>query len=328
MLPMPAAEPFDSREYAFDVSWDGVRALASIDQGRVRLWGRDLSDMTARYPEVHALTELAPDGTIVDGELIATDADGGPDALAMQARQHAPAGQTLQNLIAAHPVTYVVYDLLYLKGRSMMKEPLARRRARMYESIRSAGRIYVMEPVASDGLALFDAARDKGLEGVIAKRLESPYRPGQQHPDWLQIDMVRRQDFAVMGFLPSAGNRLLEALIVGTYDGRSFQACGRVVGGFDKQMSVQLRKSLDALPAVLPPGDGRWSDDQLCWVKPTLVVNVKFSEWDQSGQLRFPIFNALKSGIAAEECFRAPVIQPPDLGVVPRVDIQLPRLPI
>jgi bifunctional non-homologous end joining protein LigD len=327
MLPMPASEPFDSPEYAFDVAWEGVRALASIDAGEVRLWGRDLSDLTNRYPEVQELAAAAPAETIVDGELIVSDIDGRPDAVALETRQHARQ-EAVTRAAAAHPVTYVVYDLLYLRGRPLLKEPLVRRRPRMFEAIRSSGRIYVVEPVAHDGLALYDAAREKGLDGVVAKRLDSPYRTGQRHPDWLQIDAVRRQDFAVMGFIPAAGDRLLEALIVGTYDGRSFQPAGRVVGGFDPAVSVRLRRLLDALASAPGQPDPRWADERICWVKPKTVVNIKFSEWGRHGLLRFPIFSGLKPEIAPEECTRAAVVDPPGPVRPRRVDIALPRLPI
>ena len=327
MLPMPAADPFDSPDYGFDVAWDGVRALASVDRGDVRLWGRDLSDVTDRYPEVLELAALAPSESIVDGELIVTDVDGRPDADALEARQHV-SPDTIAHVAAAHPVTYVIYDALYLAGRSMLKEPLVRRRARLADAIASRGRIYVVEPVSGDGLAFFDAAREKGLEGVVAKRFDSPYRAGQRHPDWLQIDAVRRQDFVVMGFIPQGGDRLLEALIVGTFDGRTFQPAGRVVGGFDAASSIRLRKHLDALPPAMAPGLPRWGDDRVCWVKPGVVVNIRFSEWDREGQLRFPIFNGLKSGVLPEECVRAAMVEPPEPARPHRVEIQLPRLPI
>jgi len=264
----------------------------------------------------------------VDGELIVTDADGRPDPFALESRQHALTADTVRSAAAGQPVTYVVYDLLYLRGRSMLKEPLVRRRPRMVDAIHSSGRIYVVEPVANDGLAFFDAAREQGLEGVIAKRFDSPYRAGQRHPDWLQIDAVRRQDFAVLGFITQAGDRLLDALIVGTYDGRTFQPAGRVVGGFDRAMSIRLRKALDGLPATAPPQDPRWSDDRICWVQPAIVVNVRFSEWDRQAQLRFPIFNGLKHEVAPQECTWTPVVEPPEPAPRHRVEIPLPRLPI
>jgi bifunctional non-homologous end joining protein LigD len=326
MLPMPAAEPFDSTQYCFDVAWDGVRALASIDGGQVRLWGRDLRDLTDRYPEVQALAELAPAGTMVDGELIASDHDGRPDRVALELRQQAPSVDPVGAVVP--PVTYVIYDLLYLRGRSTLKEPLERRRPRMSEAIRSSGRIYVVEPVAEDGLALFEAARDKGLEGVVAKRFDSPYRPGQRHPDWLQVDAVRKQDFVVLGFVPQIGARLLEALIVGVFDGRAFRPVGKVVGGFDRAASIRLRKLLDALPSAAPTDDARWSDDGIFWVMPRIVVSIKFSEWDQKGQLRFPIFNSLKPDVSPQQCVRGAVVDPPLSRQTRRAEIHLPQLPI
>ena len=328
MLPMTAAAPFDSTDYAFDVAWDGVRALASVERGQVVLWGRTLQDLTGRYPEVQVLANLLPPETIVDGELIVTDPEGRPDAVALASRQQATRPEAVARAAAAHPVTYVVHDLLYLRGRSWLREPLLRRRPRLNGLLQSSGRIYVVEPVADDGLAFFDAAREKGLEGVIAKRFDSPYRAGQRHPDWLLIEAVRRQDFVVIGFIPEAGDRLLGALIVATYDGRTLRPAGRVVGGFDTATSVGLRKALDALTSCSAPDDPRWTDEAICWVQPKIVVAVKFSEWDLKGQLRFPIFSEVRREVAPEECVRTPMVEPP-LRSRPRlVDIQLPRLPL
>lgn len=326
MLPMPTAEPFDSSQYCFDVAWDGIRVLAWIAGGEVRLWGRDLADLTDRYPEAQALAGLAPEGTMVDGELIVSDPDGRPDPAALELRRQTAAAASFGPVAPA--VTYVLYDLLYLRGRSMLKEPLERRRPRMAEAIRSSGRVYVVEPVAEDGLALFEAAREKGLEGVIAKRFDSPYRPGQRHPDWLQVDAVRKQDFAVLGFIPQAGAHLLEALIVGVFDGRAFRPVGKVVGGFDRAASIRLRKSLDALPAATAPDDSRWADERTCWVLPQTVVNIKFSEWDQKGQIRFPIFNALKPDVSPQQCVRGAVLDPPLSAKPHRAEVHLPQLPI
>src|SRR5438309_5729824 len=328
MLPMAAAAPFDSADYAFDVAWDGVRALASVDRGRVGIWGRTLLDLTGRYPEVQVLADLLPPETIVDGELIVTDPEGRPDSVALARRQQAARPEAVARVAAAHPVTYVVHDLLYLRGRSWLKEPLVRRRPRLNEALQSSGRIYVVEPVADDGLAFFDAAREKGLEGVVAKRFDSPYRAGRRHPDWLAIDAVGRQDFAVMGFIPEAGDHMLEALIVATYDSRGFQPAGRVGGGFDSATSRRMRRMLDALPTAAAPDDARWADDRICWIKPEMVVGVKFSEWDHNGQLRFPIFSGLKPEVSAEECVRTAMVEPPEPGRSRPTEIPLPRLPI
>src|ERR1700704_2388125 len=213
-----------------------------------------------------------------------------------------------------------------MRGKSLMKEPLVRRRPKVFQSIRSTGRIYVVEPVAGDGLAFFEAAKENGLGGVVAKRFDSPYRAGQRHPDWLLIEAARRQDFAVAGFIPQAGDHLLEALIVATYDGRQFQPAGRVVGGFDALASTRMRRALDGLPSASPPQDPRWSDDRICWVEPRIVVAVKFSEWDRNGQLRFPIFSGLRPEVSPRGGVRPAMVEPPEPAQPRRVDIQLPRL--
>ena len=328
MLPMPAAEPFDSHEYAFEVAWHGIRALARIDRGQVRLWGRDLRDLTGRYPEVQALAAIAPAETIVDGELIVADGEGRPDNVALEKRQQAANLEAVARAVAAQPVTYVVYDLLYLAGRSMLKLPLLRRRPRLSETIRSSARIYVVEPVADDGLALFDAAQERGLEGIVAKRYDSPYRPGQRHPDWLAVEAVRRQDFAVIGYIPQASDRLLEALIIATYDGRGYQPAGRVGGGFDASTSKRLRKALDALASSAAPTDARWVDERIRWVQPRLVVGIRYSEWDGAGQVRFPIFSGLRPEVSPQECVRAAMFEPRHAAGPRLLDVQLPRLPI
>jgi len=255
-----------------------------------------------------------------------TDADGRPDGVALEARQQALRPETVARAAATHPATYVVYDLLYMRGKSFMKEPLVRRRPKVYQSIASTGRIYVVEPVAKDGLAFFEAAKENGLGGVVAKRFDSPYRAGQRHPDWLLIEAARREDFAVVGFIPESGDHPLEALIVGAYDGRHFQPAGRVVGGFDTVASQRMRKMLDSLPNASAPHDPRWSDDRICWIEPRLVVAVKFSEWDRNGQLRFPIFSGLRPEVSPQECVRTAVVEPREPARPRRVDIQLPRL--
>ena len=327
MLPMPASNPFDSPNHAFEVAWDGVRALASVDGFEVQLWGRALRELTPQYPEVLALKDMLPAETVIDGELIVADVEGRPDLTALQEREHA-AGEAAARLAGVHPVTYVVYDLLYLRGRSLLREPWHRRQSRLHQLMASHGRIYVPEAMLGEGFAFFEAARDKGLEGIVAKKLDGSYHPGQRHPDWLLVQAVRREDFAVLGFIPGQKDRLIEALVVGAYDGTGFRPVGKVVGGFDVSAVVRLRKGLDALSAEPAPSGERWADPSVCWVQPRTVVSVKFSEWDRNGLLRFPIFMGLRPEVGAQECIRTPVIEPPRAPRPRRVEIQLPHLPI
>ncbi|HEY0494053.1 MAG TPA: hypothetical protein VGD57_11405, partial [Candidatus Dormibacteraeota bacterium] len=234
----------------------------------------------------------------------------------------------LARAVSEHPVTYVVYDLLYSRGRSLMREPLQRRQARLRESIRSANRIYVADPVVAEGLAFFDAAEEKGLAGVIAKRLDSPYRPGQRHPDWLELRPARQQDFAVLGFIPGTGSRRIEALVVGTYEAGGFLASGLVGGGFDPIAETRLRAELEVLPNVPRPPDTPLQDDRVCWVDPRLVVAVKFSEWTAGGQLRFPIFAGVRLDVSPSECFRMSLVESPAPLQPAHAEIQPPRLPL
>jgi DNA ligase D-like protein (predicted ligase) len=326
MFPMPAVEAFDSPAHVFEVAWDGVRVLAHKDEEGFRLWGRS-RDITHQYPEIHQLDELMPPRTVLDGELIVSDEQGRPDRLALQEREHANRREIIERARGRHPVTYVVYDILYLEGRPLFKERLQLRQQKLRSVLRTLGRIYVPEPVPKEGLAFFEAARERGLEGVVAKRLDSPYRPGQRHPDWLLIEAVRREDFAVLAFKPGEGRNLIETLIVGSFDGRHYTPVGRVVGGFEPTDAMRLRRSLDNL-ASSHPIDSRWNEDGLCWVEPAIAIRVKFSEWDTNGKLRFPIFAGLRPEVSPEECVRTPVVEPQLGGSRPQSLIHFPRLPL
>jgi len=169
-----AAEPFDSPEYCFEVKWDGVRALAAVDETGWRVWGRERADYTARYPELEVLRRL-PAGTLVDGELAAFDAEGRPD-LGQLLRRH---GLTDPWRIrkAQHwcPVRYVLFDLLYHGGRCLMREPLVRRREVLAEVCEKldAAEVQISPAVIGSGMALYTAALEEGHEGVVAKQLKS-----------------------------------------------------------------------------------------------------------------------------------------------------------
>ena len=187
MLAVPAA-PFDSAEYSFELKWDGIQALAAVETAGWRLWGRELADYTARYPELEVLCRL-PVGTLVDGELVAFDADGRPD-LPRLLRRH---GLTDPWRIAQArhwcPVRYVLFDLLYHAGRCLLREPLARRRLLLAEVCErlDLGQVQFSDAVVGQGTALYVAALAQGHEGVMAKRLASTYRSGRRSLAWRKI---------------------------------------------------------------------------------------------------------------------------------------------
>jgi ATP-dependent DNA ligase len=183
-----AAEPFDSPEYCFEVKWDGIRALAAAEGTDWRLWGRERVDYTARYPELEVLRRL-PAGTLVDGELVAFDADGRPDLPRLLRRHGLTDPWRIRQARQWCPVRYVLFDLLYHAGRCLLREPLEWRREKLSELCRTldAADIEFSAGVIGAGAGFFQAVVAHGHEGVMAKHLSSAYRPGKRSPAWKKI---------------------------------------------------------------------------------------------------------------------------------------------
>jgi bifunctional non-homologous end joining protein LigD len=187
MLAVPAA-PFDSPDYSFEWKWDGVRALAAVEAAGWRLWGREQADYTARYPELNVLRRL-PAGTLADGELVAFDAEGRPDLPRLMRRHGLTSEWKIGLARRSCPVQYVLFDLLYHRGRCLLGEPLARRRELLAETCQrlAVADVIFSEAVVGQGKALYAAALARGHEGVVAKRLASTYRPGRRSATWRKI---------------------------------------------------------------------------------------------------------------------------------------------
>jgi ATP-dependent DNA ligase len=191
MLAVPAA-PFDSPQYVFEVKWDGVRALAAVEAGGWRLWGRGLADYTARYPELAVLRQLPP-GTLLDGELVVL-AGGRADLARLLARHQLVAADRIRWAPRWCPVQYLVFDLLYHAGRCLVQEPLRRRRALLAEvcAERALPGVHFSAGVVGSGQAFYAAVVATGHEGVMAKALAAAYRPGRRSPAWRKIKPGRR----------------------------------------------------------------------------------------------------------------------------------------
>jgi bifunctional non-homologous end joining protein LigD len=187
MLAVPAA-PFDSSEYSFEIKWNGVRALAAVEATGWRLWGRQRAEYSDRYPELEVLRRL-PAGTLVDGELVAFDAAGRPDLPRLLRRHGLTAGWKIVLARRCCPVHYVLFDLLYYRGRCLLREPLSRRRAVLADVYRrlDVAAVLFSEAVVGQGKAMYGAAVARGHEGVVAKHLASPYRPGRRGAAWRKI---------------------------------------------------------------------------------------------------------------------------------------------
>lgn len=298
--PMKAAlarMPPDEDAWGFEIKWDGVRAIAHSEPGRLRLYSRNRLDITAQYPEVSGLgRQLGSRRAVLDGELVAFDDSGRPSFQRLQPRMHVTSEAEIRRRRQQIPVTYVIFDLLYLDGRSLLDEPYERRRRRLAELQLGGPSWQVPEYHRGEGTALLQATREQGLEGVIAKRLDSRYQPGRRGRSWLKVKNVRRQEVVIGGWLPGEGRREgeLGALLVGYYDAADLRYAGKVGTGFDEADLRMLRDRLAPLQRETSPFTGRQPQRGAVFVEPELVCEVTFTEWTREGTLRHPSYQGLR----------------------------------
>jgi bifunctional non-homologous end joining protein LigD len=323
--PMKAASatdlPSDPARWAYEVKWDGMRVIAEIDGGRVTAWSANGVEATARFPELQALGAALGDHerVVLDGEVIALDpATGRPDFGRLQPRMQAASPAAVARVSAETPVSYVVFDLLELDGRSLVGESYDERRAALEATV-GEGPGWFVAAAQGDGQALLTAVRAQGLEGVMAKRRDSRYEPGRRSPAWVKVKVRRRQELVVGGWLPGAGARspTFGALLVGYHDPPAdadtpagpLRFAGRVGTGFRDVLLRSLRSRLDELGTEECPFDPPPPREVVRvarWVQPRLVVEVAHAEWTADGVLRHPSYLGERTDKAAEEVGRLP----------------------
>ncbi|WP_326561324.1 non-homologous end-joining DNA ligase [Micromonospora sp. NBC_01796] len=287
--------------WAYEFKWDGVRALAQINDGAVRLFARSGSEITAAYPELVPLGAQVPDA-LLDGEVVVLTDTGQPSFTALAERMHVREPGRAARLAATVPVTYMIFDVLRLAGADLTRQPYEQRRATL-DGLGLGGARWAAPPVFPDGPATYEAAGEHGLEGVVAKRLESVYRPGIRSPDWLKVKLEVTGDFVIGAWRPGA--RRLGGLLVGVPapDGRLIFR-GRVGGGIGAAAERELLAVLEPLrvdtaPFVdtVPREDAKGA----IWVRPEIVVEVKYGQRTPDGRLRFPRLRRLRPDKTAEE---------------------------
>ena len=290
MLAVPAAElPEPGPAWAAEFKWDGVRAVAYLSAGRLRLLSRSGRDMTRAYPELAGLAHQAGSREMVlDGE-IAAFAGGRPSFAALQRRMHVAAPSP--RLLAAVPATYLVFDIMDLDGESLISEPYARRRDILEAQQLAGEQVHVPPSFPGGGKAVLAVSIRDGLEGVVAKRLDSPYRPGRRSPDWLKIKNRRILDVVVGGISPGRGHRAgqIGSLLVGIAGPGGLAYAGRVGTGFTQpelrrleQLLAPLRRDRPPFAGPVPPAQAR----DVTWVEPRLVIEVSYAELTPDGILR------------------------------------------
>lgn len=312
MLAGPSELPSDDGAWAYEIKWDGVRAIAYAKPGRLRLESRNLNDITAQYPDLRALTgALGAREAVLDGEIVAYDDEGRPSFERLQQRMHHASESTIRRRMKSHPVTYVIFDLLYLDGRSLMEEPYGERRARLEELDLNGDRFQTPAHRVGGGAELLAATEERELEGIVAKRLDSPYEPGKRSRAWIKVKNTSRQELVIGGWLPGEGRRKqrIGALLVGVQDDDgALRFSGRVGTGFTDSDLTALAARLAPLERDSSPfGSGAEPPKESVFVEPELVAEVEFREWTREGMLRAPSYKGLRDDKEAVEVERESV---------------------
>ena len=313
MLATTGTLPSDDTGWAYEMKWDGLRAIAFADNGRVRLTSRTTRDITHAYPELSGLAEaVGVDQAIFDGEIVAFGDGAWPDFEALQQRMNISTAAQARVLAPQIPVTYLAFDLLWLDGRPLMDKPYSQRRELLDGLAIDAARWQAPPSFATESGADIQAvSRQNNLEGVMAKRLASRYEPGRRTPAWRKIKNVRRQEVVIGGWKPGEGNRSgwIGSLIVGVYDQRDLVYCGHVGTGFTTQTLRMLNQRLTPLRRKTSPFSDRSPVDDprsAQWVEPELVADIEFADWTKSGRLRAPAYKGLRNDKDPAEVIREP----------------------
>jgi bifunctional non-homologous end joining protein LigD len=308
---LASAPPPDDGLWALEMKWDGVRALAFVERGQVRLMSRTERDITATYPELAALGRATGHKQLLlDGEVVVFGADGWPSFEALQPRMHVSDAAAARLLAGHNPVTYLVFDLLQLDGRPLLDLAYRYRRA-LLDELGLAGPNWQTPPgfPGADFEAVRAVSAEHGMEGVVAKRLDSRYQPGSRGGDWRKIKNHLRQEAVVAGYKPGQGNRagLVGSLLIGVNDDSGLIYAGHVGTGFNAEtlrlLSARLeplRRSSSPFDGPVPPMYARTA----VWVEPRLVIDVAFDRWTNAGRMRAPVYKGLRDDIDPADVVR------------------------
>ena len=309
MLASIVEKPFDDPNWLFEIKWDGYRAVAFIDDEKIRLLSRNHNDLLPRYPELRYLPKFVKAKTaILDGEVVVLDDNGRPSFSLMQQRtgirQHGRQAAPNADL----PILYYVFDLLYLDGFDLRRVTLDERKRLLSEVLGSEEIVRYSDHYPGQGSALFEAAKQKGLEGIVAKKLSSCYEERRSH-EWLKIKITQTVDCVVGGYTdPDGARQYFGSLVLGLYnEKKQLIHVGQAGTGFNQSTLKQIAQVLKEIEANKNPFTGPVDAKKIHWVKPARVAEVKFSEWthetaDGGMKLRAPVFLGLREDKDPEEC--------------------------
>jgi bifunctional non-homologous end joining protein LigD len=313
MLATAADLPAGDQGWAYEMKWDGARAIAYASAGEVRLVSRTGRDITGVYPELGRLPgALAGRQAVLDGEIVAYGGGEWPSFEALQQRMNVSSPAQARVLASRDPVSFLAFDLLVLDGEELVGLPYSRRRE-LLEGIGLTGGFWQVPPsvLGESGADLLAVARQHGLEGVVAKRLDSRYEPGRRSVAWLKHKILRRQEVVVGGWKPGEGRRAggIGSLLIGVQGPRGLEYAGHVGTGFTDhaldglfRRLAPLRRPTSPFASKVPPEYARAAR----WVQPRLVVEVEFARWTSAGRMRAPSYKGLRDDRDPAEVVREP----------------------
>jgi bifunctional non-homologous end joining protein LigD len=311
MLAEAVDEPFDSAEWLFEIKWDGYRAVAFIADGKLRLVSRNQNQLTERFPELKDLPKfIHAKSAILDGEVVALDQQGRASFSLMQQRTgFRPGGRRIANK-ADVPVLYYAFDLLYLDGYDLRRVPLKERKNKLASLLVTGDSVRYSDHYEKQGKALFEMARAKGLEGILAKRCDSIYQERRTR-EWLKIKIRHRLECVIGGYTEPEGSRAhFGSIVLGLYDGQGrLIHVGQAGSGFDQKSLDEIWKLLQKREAKKNPFYGEVEAlRKVYWVKPELVAEIEYAEWTDGAstgsgpKLRAPVFLGLRDDKDPQDC--------------------------
>jgi bifunctional non-homologous end joining protein LigD len=322
MLARLSELPDDDRNFGFEIKWDGVRAISYFERGTIRMQSRNMRDITHQYPEVHVLANhRALKSAILDGEIVALNDAGRPSFEALQTRMGVSTSSLARQRARLTPVIYMIFDILFVDGISVLHLPFTERRA-LLQSLNLSDSHWQTPPFCQgDGSAMLKVSREQGLEGIVAKRLDSVYEAGVRSGAWLKIKNVRRQEFVIAGWLPGEGSRAgtIGSLLMGVYapdpvhgGKQNLLYAGKAGTGFTDAMLDKLKTMLAPLRVEERPfASSSHLPKGAVFVQPRHVAEFEFTEWTKQGILRHPSFKGLRPDKNPEDVVRedAPIVK-------------------
>jgi bifunctional non-homologous end joining protein LigD len=303
MLATLTSEAFDDPAWGYEPKWDGIRAIAECDE-ETRLITRNDKDVTVAYPELRRLhDQVVALDAMLDGEIVAFE-DGVPSFQRLQQRMHLRDERRIEEMAHQIPVVYMVFDVLYLDGRDLTGLPLEERRRIMEEAVVPSEQIQVSPSTEGAGVALFAAAAEQGLEGIMAKRLSSLYVPGARSKDWLKVKVSFDADVVIVGWTEGERARAgtIGSLVMAVYDRGELRYVGNVGTGFGRGLLEEAMERLTALGETEALFTERAELRRAHWVPPELVAKVEHRGVTSAGRLRAPSFQGFRDDKSPEEC--------------------------